>query len=444
MINLTLRVTVTLDKKRRKGPEYPIILRVRLGRSEEFTVNTGRISEEAKFDNGRIKGKSYQANEDNAHIARLKARIENTWHDMVQANGGFPVRLPDFRVRLEEEAGVSRKPKTSNIDLIQLIGQYVQERHAELRPGTLDQMRTTVTILESFLSHHKHAGRYSSELRKFDFDTYTALRNFLVSDYRGIKKRAMTNASVNTRLANLKAMIRYYYDNGTPEIRSQINLDFMRFKPFKSVLKQRQALKEEEVNQLWAEDLSDAPHLERVRDLYIFCCFTGLRHGDAVSLNRTNITPTGPDQFELRWYMGKTMKPNSVPLVGPALEIISKYRDRYVTLLPPLKNNRTSANLPKLWRRMVSRMPSLAEVVEVIDQKGNIREVKRMPRYEALNFHTSRHTYARMLLAKGAPTEHVKEMLGQSDIRTTQIYAKTNVQMAISSTRLLLEMAKRK
>jgi integrase len=288
--------------------------------------------------------------------------------------------------------------KTQEYTLMEVLEKFRSEKEHEYRDGTLVKYKGTATILENFLLLKKYRTKFSPLLSQIDIEFYNNFRTYLITEHSGT---GITNESANNHLKNIKAVIKYYFDHGSPQMRSQINMDFLRFKKFKEIKQDREAISESEVSILYNEDMSKMPRLERVRDLYVFACYTGLQHGDVVTVRPTNLIHT-EDGYELSWRQEKVNKKNNVPLEGPALEIIYKYKDCYETLLPPITDQKCNETLQEIWLRMLKKIPALKEKVERTKQKGKKRELIVAPRCEFLTFHTSRHTFARILIDKWA------------------------------------------
>ena len=140
--------------------------------------------------------------------------------------------------------------------------------------------------------------------------------------------------------------------------------------------------------------------LELVRDVFIFSCFTGLAYIDVSNLTPDNIVTLDDKQ----WIMTKRQKTSvetNVLLLDIPKSIIAKYSHKTYRdgkLFPILTNQKTNAYLK-----------------EIADLCG----VKKR-----LTFHLARHTFATMSLSKGVPMESVSKMLGHTNIKTTQIYAR--------------------
>ena len=184
------------------------------------------------------------------------------------------------------------------------------------------------------------------------------------------------------------------------------------FKAYRVKLKdtKRVFLTKEELKSLEEKQITIL-RLEQVRDVFVFCCYTGLSYVDVEKLSPKDIQ-TGLDG-EL-WIMvdrAKTGNPSNIPILPKAMDLIRKYKDDPAVLnrgkvLPVISNQRINAYL---------------------------KEVATLSGIEKrLTFHSARHTFATTVtLSNGIPVETVSSMLGHKNFRTTQIYAKV-VQEKIS------------
>nr|DAX20570.1 MAG TPA: Integrase [Caudoviricetes sp.] len=145
------------------------------------------------------------------------------------------------------------------------------------------------------------------------------------------------------------------------------------------------------------------PRLELVRDIFIFSCFTGLAYIDVSNLTPDHIITLGDKQW-IMTQRQKTSVETNILLLDIPKAIIDKYCDnpaypkRENKLFPILSNQKMNAYLK--------------EIADLCGIKKN------------LTFHLARHTFATMSLSKGVPMESVSKMLGHTNIKTTQIYAR--------------------
>lgn len=144
--------------------------------------------------------------------------------------------------------------------------------------------------------------------------------------------------------------------------------------------------------------------LRVVRDAFLFCCYTGLSFIDVQQLTKSEIKVGVDGKSWIFKSRHKTQVRSHIPLLPVAEEIINRYADHPQCevsgrVLPIFSNQKMNAYLK-----------------EIADLCGIEKH---------LTFHIARHTFATTVtLANGIPIESVSKMLGHTDIRTTQIYAK--------------------
>ena len=146
--------------------------------------------------------------------------------------------------------------------------------------------------------------------------------------------------------------------------------------------------------------------MEAVRDIFIFSCFSGLAYIDIANLKASDIVSMN-GQAWIVTSRHKTGISCNIPLLDIPQRILKKYegKDKKGRLLPILSNQKMNAYLK--------------EIADVCGIEKN------------LTCHVARHTFATMILNMGASMESVSKMLGHTNIKTTQIYARiTNQKVA--------------
>lgn len=155
---------------------------------------------------------------------------------------------------------------------------------------------------------------------------------------------------------------------------------------------ERRPLNEDEINLLRSLHLPLKE--EKARDLFIFSCFTGLAYCDAQLFDFNTMTEKEGDLYYID---GKRLKTGSTfytPILEPAMEVLQKYNFR----------------LPRMSNQKLNDYLHLVESRACLNKK--------------MTSHVARHTFATWVLAHDVPIENVTRMLGQKDVRTTQVYAK--------------------
>ena len=136
------------------------------------------------------------------------------------------------------------------------------------------------------------------------------------------------------------------------------------------------------------------------RDLFLFACYAGTAYVDAVAITQENLSKDDAGNLWLKYKRGKNGSLSRVKLLPEAIELIEKYKDPSRKTLFPYMD----------YQALKYRLYSIRELAGF---KG------------ALSYHMGRHSFSTLItLEGGVPIETVSKMLGHSDIKTTQIYAR--------------------
>lgn len=172
--------------------------------------------------------------------------------------------------------------------------------------------------------------------------------------------------------------------------------------PIKAPKGNREFLSINEVKKVMAYEIDKSNvTLNRVKDLFLFSCFTGLRYSDVMNMELENIKD-GPSRIEIT--MQKTDKPFIIPLTANAKAILQKYNSHSI-------KPQSASALPKMANQVINR--NLKDLMKLVGINKSI------------SFHCARHSFASNLIENGVYISHVKDLLGHSNIVQTQIYAKS-------------------
>ena len=259
----------------------------------------------------------------------------------------------------------------------------------EFSPLTLERYTTSKKHTEEFMKWKYKVD--DMDIQKLNYQFMTNYEFWLKS-----VRKCDHNTSMKY-LSNFKKIVNICIKSGW--------LDRDPFVGFKMTKREveRPFLVEEELNRI-IEKTFLMPRMSQVRDIFIFCCYTGLAYADVEKLTREEIT-TGIDGEKWIWTSRqKTESTTRIPLLPPALEILDRYKDDpqcliKKRLLPVLSN-----------QKMNTYLKEIADACNI---------TKKM------TFHTARHTFATTVtLTNGVPIETVSKMLGHRNLKTTQHYAK--------------------
>ncbi|HCN84279.1 MAG TPA: recombinase, partial [Sphingobacteriaceae bacterium] len=259
----------------------------------------------------------------------------------------------------------------------------------EYAQGTLDRYQTSLKHTVAFIQW---------KYKVSDINIRGINHEFIMSyDFYLRSERNCNNNSTVKYLKNFKKIILICIANGW------LDKDpFIKYKPkVKEVI--REYLTMEDLQRISDKQFTNV-RLTQVRDIFLFSCYTGLAYADVKKLKREEISIGLDGQKWIFTSRQKTDTASRIPLLPTALQIMQKYEDHpecsdLGKLLPVLSN-----------QKMNSYLKEIADVCNIEKE---------------LTFHIARHTFATTItLANGVSIESVSKMLGHTNIRTTQHYAK--------------------
>lgn len=367
-----------------QGPMY-IYLRITVdGVSKELSVKRSRLPAKWSAKANRASGTKEDAKELNYYLDILQSKAYEARKQLIESGRVVTaLSIMDIMSGAEQrKRDLMALFKSHNDDMKAMIGKGVAK-------GTWTNFNTSYRHLSVFLYTQYHVKEIN--VVSLDLEFVKKLYNW----FRVIKKLGHNSALKN--IANMKKIVIGCIDNG-----------WLKSDPFAKFDETREDVQpvflvKEEIQAI-ADKVISNTRLCQVRDVFIFCCFTGLAFADVKQLKKSEID-LGVDG-ELRIYKGrqKTGTPSIIPLLPITKRILIKYENDEQCiikdqLLPVLSNQKYNAYLK-----------------EIGDMCGINKELKT---------HMARHTFGTTVtLANNVPLESIKEMMGHKSLRQTMHYAK--------------------
>ena len=392
-----MKILFWLYKSRtNKAGLAPIMMRITInGQRVAFSTNIYVACLSWDPNKQRIKGNSPLVCEHNNTLIGYKGRA---WHEY---NENLRTGVHPTAVAIKDLITGKAKPAVSLLDAVHYHIKYLESRVGiDIASNTLKKYQTLLKKLEAFLKHLSLLDINLGSLKNqfiLDFDTYMR------------KMNGLSNNGVVKNMQQFKRIIRISIQNGW------LDKDPFIHYQCKSIEIERGYLNAMELDQLTLY-LFSTPKLERVRDLFVFCCYTGLSYADLLKLSSSHVET---DHHGISWIKinrTKTGNNSVIPLLPIAKDILNKYanlNDKSHTIFPVISNQ----NLNKY----------LKEIASVVGISKRI------------SMHLARHTFATTVtLEKGIDITTVSKMLGHKTVRTTQIYSKvTQIKIAADMQKLL-------
>ncbi|GAA3575221.1 hypothetical protein GCM10022395_25290 [Snuella lapsa] len=277
--------------------------------------------------------------------------------------------------------------------LMELVEYHNTTMHNVLKPGTMKNYYSTKKYLDMFLMEkRKTKDIYLKQLSyRFitDFEQY-------IRTYKPKKARkTCTNNGTMKHLERLMKMTNL-----------AVKLEWLDKDPFRNyklsyIKNERSYLTQREID-LIDNTTFKSPTYERVKDIFLFSCYTGLSYVDVKELMSTQLLIGIDGNYWLNTKREKTNETVKIPLLPKAKQIMEKYMQESKAtkkLLPVLSNQKTNQYLKEI--------------------------VKASGIHKHITFHSARHTFATTVtLSNGVPIETVSKLLGHTKLSTTQIYAR--------------------
>ncbi len=380
-------LTFFTRKPRAEGfTDHKVYVRITVA-GQQTDLAIGRSVNPENWDQRRkmSKGRSRRDLELNKYLDEVRARFSEIHNTLVRDKKVInPIVMRDLFL------GKVEKPKM----LCDIFRQANQKRKEELDRG--DIVKATYQRWERCISYLEDFFKITMNVDDVPVRDVTSGMLDDFEHFLRMSKGCANNAAVRY-LRCVKNTIQYAMAH------KWITEDPFLGKKYQRTYAEREFLTETELMAMMKLDFSETPRLELVRDTFVFCCFTGLAFCDIKSLKRENVVKDADGNTWIRKSREKTGELSIIPLLEIPRNIADKYED------DPL-------------------VKSTGVVIPVItNQKMNayLKEIADLARIKKhLTTHIARHTFASLSLSNHVPMESIQKMLGHSDIKTTQIYAK--------------------
>jgi integrase len=301
------------------------------------------------------------------------------------------------------------KDQPVKIDLFGFIEQYIQDVSIVTNtktgrifsPATIKGYKNTLSHLKSFSKEKK---------TKIDFETIDLNFYHDFVEYLTINKKFAVN-TIGKQIKNLKTFLGEATERGLNK-----NIAFTG-KRFKGMAEETESiyLTETEIDEIYSLDLSKEPKLEKVRDLFIVGCHTGLRFSDFSRLTSENIKG---DMIEIETQ--KTAEKVIIPISNTVAEILNKYKGQFENSLPPaISNQKTNEYLKEICKK--DKLKSLKEKVSITSTKAGKNISITYKKWELVSTHTARRSFATNLYLSGLDSMVIRAITGH---RTEKAFLK--------------------
>lgn len=367
-----------------KNGEAPICLRLTLNKQiAEIRIKRSILVNRWSPAKGCALGKDRVAKELNSYLDAIRLKMHQIHRELVL----------DMSAPVTANAIINRYCGNDVKMLLEVFEDHNDKCRAligkEYVEGTVRKFDTTLLYLKQFLKQ-----RYRKDDIPLPEINQEFVRNF---EFFLKTEKSCQNNSALKHIKNFRKVIRIAIGNdwikrdpffGLRFKAEEVNVDFLSNDELKRIRQKKITI----------------PRLERIRDIFVFCCFTGLAFVDVSQLTAEDLIKDAQGNMWIRKMRQKTKEMCNIPLLSVAKEILEKYKDFASTnakglLLPVSSNQKTNAYLKEI---------------------ADICGIKKK-----LTTHVARHTAATVVfLANRVSMENVAKILGHANLNMTRHYAK--------------------
>ena len=387
--NLAVRMRVTL-----RG-EQPI----------DFPTGHNIDLEYWDSDNGRATGKT--ADEINRTIDEYRAVMNEIFarYELIEKRIPTPGEVKDlFNDMIGQKTALTDGLPGDDADFFKIFDLFVSSES--------ERNQWTTGTMQKFHALRNHLTGFDPRL-----SFYSITESKLQEYAKYLTQNGLRNTTLAKNLALLRWFLRwaakkgYYSGNAHATFRPKI-------KGVDGNSKEIIYLTEDEIKKLQSYEFTSGQHyLERVRDVFLFCCFTGLRYSDAAKLTREDVKE---DHIEI--VTQKTSDGLRIELNKHSRAILEKYAGEKFSrnlALPVISNQKMNDYLKEL-----GQLCEINEPQKVVYYRGSKRCESVFPKWQLLTTHCGRRTFVVNALRLGIPSEVIIRWTGHSDFKAMKPYVK--------------------
>ena len=411
-MNIKRNIIFTLESRKKDGvlivENVPIRMRVNFA-SKRIEFTTGYRIDAAKWDTDKQRVRNGCTNKLKQSASEINASLLGYYTEVQEIFKKFEVEeIMPTPEQIKEAFNALHKPIEEEIKPRKSTPNAFYKVFDEFVRDCGQQNDWTDSTYEKFAAVKNHLMNFRDGLT-FDFFDEKGLNDY-VTYLRDVKE--MRNSTIGKQLSFLKWFLRWAFKKGLHQ-----NNAYDSYKPkLKSTQKKIIFLTWEELNKLREFEIPAAKQaLDRVRDVFLFQCFTGLRYSDVFNLRRSDIKG---DHIEVTTV--KTSDSLIIELNNHSKAILDKYKDVAFEddkVLPVITNQKMNDYLKEL-----AELAGIDEPVRQTYYRGNERIDEVTPKYALLGTHAGRRTFICNALALGIPPQVVMKWTGHSDYKAMKPY----------------------
>ena len=384
---------MNLDNKK-SDSETQIFFVVRYN-SQRFKIASSKKIVAAHWNNTnqKVNSKNKNANSINAILQKEKSEIQKQLDNLIFAN-----KIISKEAILPFLSFGKMKKSSAEAAIFNTYDFYINSIKNHLSKSTIKNHSILKRDLKIFCEKYKYSLTFESCNSIF----YNQYVQYLVHD------RKNQNSNIDKLTTQLKTFLNWASENGYNN-----NLQDKKFKAPGGGTKEIFSLSKEDLKLI--ENFEAPAAFVKIKDIFLFECYTGLRYSDIQKLRPENVKD---NKIEL--VTVKTKQNLFIPLHTKAQNILVANGGQDYSF-PQISNQNMNKQLKKF-----AQLAKLDEEIIYHEYKGNQRIEKKKKKFQLISTHTGRHTFITISLLLGIDPETVKKITGHTTFKSFEKYIHYN------------------
>jgi len=401
-----MRSTFNLKESKKEGLTSIRLIAYFKEEGKKFVYSTGEVihpedwdfeMKQPKYLNGRT-----SKSNDMRTIKYQLDRYSNLFIELINRYKVLGQDLTIDEIRKEFDIHFKRVKPVSN-RFFEVYDIFLQEKREDQSGGansdtTIKRYEYNKKLLELFQEHSKREIHFKS----INEDFYNGFINYCVT----VKKHAVNTLSRNIGL--FKTIMHWAFNNNYT-----YKDDFKNFKNIKKEVTEEIALTLDQVKSAYEHDFSKNKRLERVRDLFVFGCATGMRYSNYSLVSKSDIYNGHINVRDKK----NTDKLLSIPLNDFSKTILEKYDYK----LPLLANQNFNDYIKDVFQAL-----GYTQIIKKSSKIGNKVVDVDVPLYKRISSHTARRSFITIMKNKKIPDKVIMSYTGHRSLEVFNKYYKPN------------------
>ncbi|MDC7995504.1 tyrosine-type recombinase/integrase [Altibacter sp. HG106] len=348
-----------------------------------------------------LTGRNAKANE----MRMIKHQLDRYQNKLIELANRFKILNQELTIdqtKKEFNKEFKRAKKKAN-QFFEVYELFLEERKSDQSnhansETTIKRYSYNKKLLEDFQEYRNKEIRFN----QIDDSFFNELVNYCVTQ----KKHAVNTLSRNMGL--FKTFMNWAFTNNYT-----YKEDYKSFKNIKKEVTQEVALTLNQVKEVYEHDFSNNRRLQRVRDLFVFGCATGMRFSNYSLVNKSDVY-NGHIHVRDKKNSNKLLQ---IPLNDFSLAILEKYDYK----LPKIANQKFNDYIKEVFEKL-----EYTQDVKKTSKIGNKVIEKVMPLYKRISSHTARRSFITIMKNKKIPDKVIMSYTGHKSLEIFNKYYKPN------------------